>query len=241
VLTTMGLFALSFVTRKIYLEFEWGIYRQLRSADWSLWRRYLIYEVRQCVETVVGSLRRTLIPDLKTYMALAHLCFFFAFGFWMQLFPLAVIVLAFRKHSRELNPKSIQLIVRAFFGFVLVFVQQPLASWSARRESFIGQCATLTALASSICLIIWALTEDFLAGGELITFTAEGALGHSTAYGAILLVILILTFVFAILCLTNFGKGLKQHIWYHVIGDVGSSAQRESDDTGRSRLRMPLE
>jgi len=164
--------------------------------------------------------------NYQVFICILKFDFFFFISFSLQF---VLLVLDQSQLERYLTliavPVSLILLYTAF--------------WSVRRETRYGVYAVLVACVGASCFFAFKLYRMYKEkdGAYRLVFKSL------TVFSALALALLIATFIFAIRCLRNFGKGLKPHLMVHrarapTLGEMDLGANESTDSLSKTGLHF---
>lgn len=166
-----------------------------------------------------------------------HLDFLFLLGLWVQSVALSVMD----------NDLQLPLLVY-IIGLVITPMSLIIGICAVRRESYGWHGIGIFGIFGELGLVILQLVEIYLPGNLLWILGSE-LRWRIVAYAAMAIPLLLASIVMAVICMANFGKGLKPHIQRNrvpngsemVASGHNASGDQDSIATGRSGRRMELD
>ncbi|KFA47137.1 hypothetical protein S40293_09523 [Stachybotrys chartarum IBT 40293] len=189
---SLGTIIMTFICWKLYQVFAWDILKNI-GADYRMKRRFLHYQVCPALSPTASLLAK---HGLQIYIALLKFDFFFFLGYIVQF---VVIVADHRDVEFALTIASIPVTIAILL----------MAAFFTRRENKAGVITIIFLYLGGLSYFIFKLNRMYQSGYSQHYLAVRRSL---TAFAVITILLIVLTIVNAIICMRNFGAGLKAHL-----------------------------
>lgn len=135
--------------------------------------------------------------------------FFFLFGYWVQTLSLHVSTRSNYAEPRSSPSHWYGLLVLIVTALALMPLQLLLSAYMVRRESKPGQTVVLLLFISSGALVVLQLLFANVSWSEEAMIDGTHSFTRTTVYGALALLLIVLSIGVGGYCMCNFDKGLK--------------------------------
>ena len=182
---------MAFISWKLYQVFAWDILKNI-GADYRMKQRFLHYQV--CL-TLPANLV-LLLTFCQIYIALLKFDFFFFLGFIIQF----IVIVA------RISDAEFWLTIATVPITIVILLA---AAFFTRHESKGGMIGVIVLYLGGLSYFLFKLVRIYQVGHKEDYEAVKRSL---TAFAVITILLIILTIINAIVCMRNFGNGLKAHL-----------------------------
>jgi hypothetical protein len=186
--------AMAYISWQLYKEFAWDILKQI-GADYRMKKRFLHYQV-SITQQATNPGTKASTDTFQIYIALLKFDFFFFLGFTVQF-----LVIVTGKTDIEFA-----LTIAAIPVTIAILL---CAAFFTRREIKLGMVAVIALYFAGLAYFFFKLVRIYQKSHQANYLAVRRSL---TAFAVMTIILIILTIVNAFICMSNFGKGLRNHL-----------------------------